>query len=400
MHFKMIKSDDEHEEALETLLKLMRTNPVQGSENADALEVLSLLIEQYEKVHFPVDLPCPIEAIKFRMDQQGLTQKDMMPYFGSASKVSEVMHGKRALSLAMIRKLHKGLNIPADVLIQERGASLPDSNGIIWENFPLTEMKKRGCFPDYSGSISELKAYAEEHLRRFLSRVDSSYIQPALCRTSAHYVSDKEVDRYALLTWQVQILQKAKKIKTINPYVPDSITPEVMKELASLSWSSQGPKLAQEFLSHMGIKLITEPHFDKTYLDGAAMLDKSEQPIIGMTLRHNRLDNFWFTLMHEVAHIALHLSSDSTAFFDDMDSPEKDDIEHQADNAAAEALIEKEIWSKAKVRRSKSESDCKILARELKINPAIIAGRLRHENKNYGILSNLIGNKMVRHHFQ
>ena len=83
--------------------------------------MLAILIEQYESMQFPTELPDPVEAIKFRMEQQGLTQKDMKPYFGSDSKTSEILNGKRTLSLLMIRKLHEGLDIPAEVLIQERG---------------------------------------------------------------------------------------------------------------------------------------------------------------------------------------------------------------------------------------------------------------------------------------
>ncbi|MFK0573863.1 ImmA/IrrE family metallo-endopeptidase [Endozoicomonas sp.] len=397
---KVIKTAEDHADAMERLMNLMDVDPAEGSVEDNELEVLAVLIEQYESEQFPTDLPDPIEAIKFRMDQQGLTQKDMKPFLGSASKTSEVLNGKRPLSLLMIRKLHKGLEIPADVLIQEKGALLPGTNGMVWNQFPLAEMKKRGCFSDFSGSLHELKAYAEENLRRFLSSVRSDYIKPALCRTSAHYVTDKEVDQYALLAWQIRVLQKAEKIKTAGGYEHNAITPEAMKELARISWSEQGPKVAREFLSVLGIKLVTEPHFEKTYLDGAAMLDSSGQPVIGLTLRHDRLDNFWFTLLHEVAHIALHLNTDSMTFFDDIDSSQKDDIEHEADRAAAEALIDQSVWSTAMVRKSLNERDCATLAKDLKIHPAIVAGRLRHENKNYSLLSNMIGNKMVRHHFQ
>lgn len=396
---KVIKTAEDHSDAMERLMTLMDADPEEGSTEDNELEVLALLIEQYESAQFSTDLPDPVEAIKFRMEQQGLTRKDMRPYFGSDSKTSEVLNGKRSLSLLMIRKLHKGLEIPADVLIQERGGSLPGTNGLEWSKFPLAEMRKRGCFPDWTGSLNELKAYAEENISHFLGSVRSPFVKPALCRTSAHYVSDKEVDQYALLAWQVRVLQKAEKMKTVGHYVPGSITQDVMKELAQLSWSEQGPKVAQEFLSFLGIKLVAEFHFEKTYLDGAAMVDVTGQPVIGMTLRHDRLDNFWFTLMHEVAHIALHLKDGSTTFFDDLDSTEKDSIEHEADRAAADALIDHSAWSKARVKISQSEEDCVALARELKIHPAIIAGRLRHESKNYSILSNVIGNKMVRHHF-
>ena len=116
---KVIKSDLEHEQAVARLLALMDMDPAFDSNEENELEVLTILIEQYEHENFPMDKPEPIEAIKFRMEQQGLGNKDMLEYFGSASKVSEVLNGKRPLSINMIRKLHKGLGIPADILIQE-----------------------------------------------------------------------------------------------------------------------------------------------------------------------------------------------------------------------------------------------------------------------------------------
>jgi len=118
---KVIKSEAEHKLAVERLMALMELNPVAGSNQENELEVLSVLIEQFEREQFPVDKPEPIEVVKFRMEQQGLQQKDMLKYFGSASKVSEVLNGKRPLSLSMIRKLNQGLGIPAEVLIQKTG---------------------------------------------------------------------------------------------------------------------------------------------------------------------------------------------------------------------------------------------------------------------------------------
>ncbi|MBD3619119.1 MAG: hypothetical protein HUJ28_06590 [Chromatiales bacterium] len=118
-HIKLIKSEQEHEQALARLMHSMDVDPEPGSAEADELEVLSVLIERYEEEQFPMDPPDPIEAIKFRMDQQGLKNKDLVPYIGSAPKVSEVLNGKRQLSLKMIRRLSDGLGIPAEVLIRE-----------------------------------------------------------------------------------------------------------------------------------------------------------------------------------------------------------------------------------------------------------------------------------------
>ena len=90
-----------------------------GSEEAERLELVSILVEDYENKHYKIDTPDPIEAVKQRAEQLGLTRKDLEKSIGSRSRVSEVLNGKRTLTLAMIRKLNRNLNIPAEVLIQD-----------------------------------------------------------------------------------------------------------------------------------------------------------------------------------------------------------------------------------------------------------------------------------------
>ena len=115
-----IRSAADHEAALEEIAGLMDAAP--DSPQADRLEVLATLVEAYEAKHFPMDPPDPIEAIRFRMEQQGLTPKDLEPFIGTSARVSEVLNRRRALSLAMIRRLTEGLGIPAEVLIRPTGA--------------------------------------------------------------------------------------------------------------------------------------------------------------------------------------------------------------------------------------------------------------------------------------
>lgn len=117
MEIKVIKTETQYDAALDRAYILMDALP--DSPEEEELSILVLLIEAYEKVHYPIGLPDPIEAIRFRMEQQELSYKDMQQYLGSASKVSEVLSGKRPLSLTMIRKLYKGLGIPYEVLLQE-----------------------------------------------------------------------------------------------------------------------------------------------------------------------------------------------------------------------------------------------------------------------------------------
>ncbi|OGO38881.1 MAG: hypothetical protein A2147_09165 [Chloroflexi bacterium RBG_16_57_8] len=117
---KIIKNEDEYKDALDTLERLLDNNPAPGTHEDEEAELLILLIQDYESRIYRFTPPDPIEAIKFRMEQQGLAPKDLVPYLGSRSRVSEVLSGKRPLTISMIRRLHAGLGIPAGVLIQER----------------------------------------------------------------------------------------------------------------------------------------------------------------------------------------------------------------------------------------------------------------------------------------
>ena len=114
---RMIKTDEDYETALARVEQIFSARP--GTPTGDELELLLLLIENYEDQAFPMELPDPVAAIRFRMEQQDLVPKDLVPFIGSKSKVSEVLAGKRSLSLSMIRKLTVGLGIPAVVLLQE-----------------------------------------------------------------------------------------------------------------------------------------------------------------------------------------------------------------------------------------------------------------------------------------
>lgn len=116
MNVNLIKTENNYNQALERLEVIFDAK--KGSPEGDELELLGILIDQYENEHFPIDLPDPIEAIKFRMEQMGYTQNDLAEIIGFKSRASEILNRKRKLSLEMIRQLHISLNIPTDVLIQ------------------------------------------------------------------------------------------------------------------------------------------------------------------------------------------------------------------------------------------------------------------------------------------
>jgi len=116
MKIKPIKTEQDYNESLERLEVIF--DAALGSEEGDELEILGILIDQYEQEHFPLDLPDPIEAIKFRMEQMGYSQNDLAEVIGLKSRASEILNRKRKLSLEMIRNLHDKMKIPTEVLIQ------------------------------------------------------------------------------------------------------------------------------------------------------------------------------------------------------------------------------------------------------------------------------------------
>ena len=117
MDIKPIKTDDDYRAALKEIESLMTAEA--DTPEGERLDILVTLVEAYEKKHFPLELPDPVEAIKFRMDQMGLTPKDLEPMIGRLNRVYEVLNHKRPLTLKMIWKLHRGLGIPAESLIKQ-----------------------------------------------------------------------------------------------------------------------------------------------------------------------------------------------------------------------------------------------------------------------------------------
>lgn len=117
MEPKILKTDTDYTTALVQMQRLLHAK--RGTSKADRLELWAKLIEDYENIHYPIEAPDPVEAILFRMEQENLKPKDLGPYLGSKSKISEVLSRKRTLSLSMIRKLHRGLGIPAEALLAD-----------------------------------------------------------------------------------------------------------------------------------------------------------------------------------------------------------------------------------------------------------------------------------------
>lgn len=386
---KLIKTDQEHEAALVRLEELMLKNPIPDSEEANELELLALLIKSYEDKNVTIDPPTPLEAIHFRMDQAGLKQKDLIPYIGTKSRVSEVLAGKRPLTLAMARELHKGLGIPAEVLLEGAQTTIPEQ--IDTKLYPVREMHKLGWFEDYSKQAwADVKAHREEMLHQFFGNFRA---KKAVAFNRAGFKPDAALDDFALEAWRCRIVSEAKK-QDLPEYHPEDISDEFVSSLVKMSQFSQGPKMAVQLLNERGIAVVFASHLPRTYLDGAALLGFKDRPIIGMTLRHDREDNFWFTLLHELGHVRKHLGKVGEAFFDDTESGDSTAFEKEANEFALENLIPSDEWEA--VSRLTRAAEIRKEAKRLAIHPSIIAGRLRREAHDWTIHRTLVGQGQIR----
>ena len=271
-----------------------------------------------------------------------------------------------------------------------------EQSKIDWHRFPLREMYRRGRFEDFNESLDAALTCGRELLEEFLKNAMPRR-QPALFRGRAR--AGSQMDKYALLAWECRVLMVAKQQELEGTYTSGVITEDWLRTLAKESAFEDGPRRARKYLSRSGIPLVVEPHLPKTHLDGAALLLPDGSPVIGLTLRYDRLDNFWFVLFHELAHIAKHLRKGRIeVIFDDLDS-DRDTLEDEADEFAGAMLISPDTWETALARYLRTKETVISLGLELAISPAIIAGRIQKEANNYILLGDLVGRGKVRNYF-
>lgn len=397
---RVVRTEEQYHQYLNEVEYLFDQKLVPGSEEAERFELLTLLIEQYEKSHYPVMPVDPISAIKFRMEEKGLKQIDLAPYFGTKSRVSEVLSGKRPLTVSMIKSLSIGLGIAPQTLLGMESESefteRASNQEINWAKFPIKEMISRGWIKD---TASKAKSEVEGYVKEFIQQVGGTTASAAFRRTLTGDAYSPST-QYKLYAWVSRVVQKAREKDSIPQYDSSVIDKDFLKGLAQLSWSEFGPKLAIEYLETHGICVVIEPALKGTSVDGAALKDSNGRPIIALSLRLDRLDNFWFTLLHEVVHIWKHIDSDKT-FVDDLEhgAESTDKFEAEANRIARDTLIPRTVWKRSQAYLNPNSKNIEDLSRNLRIHPSIIAGRLRKETGKYNQFSNLIGQGEVRKHF-
>lgn len=240
--------------------------------------------------------------------------------------------------------------------------------------------------------------FTEDDLMRYIAENRIDFGSPGLLRTGLN-ISD-HTDDLLLHAWRARVTVKARE--AIKDVEADHEPLELrwLPDLVRLSCGSDGPLRAQVMLAERGITLVVEPQLPGLKVDGAAFV-VDERPVIGMTVRTDTVDSFWFTLLHELAHVTLHFSTGlATGFYDQTDQDMSiDEQEAEADRFASNLLIPEERWKRSTARIAKSAQVIENFANDLGIHPAIVFGRIRKERADWTLFSHKIGRNTVKRLF-
>ena len=386
---KLIRTEVEYDAALARIDALMSAS--EGSPEAEELEVLAILVEKYEEEHYPIPDAPAFEVLKLYMEQNGLAPKDMVPYLGSPSAVSKILNGKKELSLHQVRVLSKELGIPAETLICGNPEPGPE---VDWTKFPLVEMARRDLFgAEHLASKSKtLNAAAAELMPKLIeeAKLDANS-QP---RMRQGLKLGPASDPYAVMAWLIEVAKIAQESQPDRPY--QGLTREDLKNLASLSKTLDGIPKAIEYLAERGVPVVIAPHYKKSKIDGGVIILDGGRPAIGLSLRYDRVDYFWFTFLHEVAHIVLGHVKDFLAD-EYLDSGQSEKIEQEANGLVEAVTIPKDIFDQAIPQPELAMLEEIIeLAQRCGVSVAIAAGRVRYLTGDYRKFARLVGIGRVR----
>lgn len=391
LDIRPIKTVTDHAWAMEQINALMLEDEL-PEEDVRNLEVLAILVEKYESEHFPVQLPTPVEAIEFRIDQLGINRTQLATVIDfPKSRVSEVLNGKRKPSLDMMRALHENLGIPADVLLGKAEAKLPEScPNVDWNSFPITEMFNLG----WLGSVKPKADEIEVCVRNLMSA--ARVFTPQFAGVRFRGAENKEPNPYSVNAWLMKAMGEAINCESENDFNIDGVGHCFRREVAKLSLYSDGPKRAFRKLDEAGITAVYVPCLKKTHIDGACFSLPSGKPAIAVSLRHNRLDNFWFTLLHECAHVERHLT-DEGIIIDETEGSTgafgNDPImEDEANTLARSALVPDDIRDElSRVVGNISKAKVQFYARKADVHESVIAGQVRAMTGRYTHFAGMVG---------
>ncbi len=247
------------------------------------------------------------------------------------------------------------------------------------------------CNAQYETLPSALKQSGELGKLNFFYEVHSREVNGTLYR--------KRMDSSEALVnyWLARVREVASLFVSFNGLPKfQGITKEDLKHIAHKSQDINELPLIESYLAGLGVILVTERSVPSLKLDGAVFRLDSGHPVVALSLRYNRLDNFWFTLMHELAHLYLHLDELNIPIIEDLDESSESLIEMQADRLALNTLIPSNKWRNCPPKYNLSDKSVVDFAAEVGIHPAIVAGRLRKELNQYNLFKSIIHDTDVR----
>ena len=370
----------------EFISKLERQLKSLSSASVEEREAAAVYMLQELSAQLRGNYPTPAAAIRHFLDKWGHQEAYLGKVLNSRSRASEILNGKRPLSLSDLRTLRDNLGIPVDLLLDD-----PKAHGDIdFSRYPVGEMHRLGLIPE---KLTKRSPKLKANIEKFFQRAGLS---PEAAKSACYRQSlrkNEKSDFFALQVWLAAVHLQAQE-KHLPFY--SGIKEKDLTEIARFSTFADGPKRAIAFLEERGVSVVVMPHFRSTYVDGAIFL-LNKKPVIGLSLRYDRVDNFWYTLGHELGHlVAEHVLEDP--IFDDLEIHAPDGIEYEADQIAQSMFIPQEDWEEFKKHRVSTMSVFALAAR-LSISPAIVAGRWRFETKNYKVFTSLIGHGEVRRLF-
>jgi HTH-type transcriptional regulator/antitoxin HigA len=358
-------------------------------------------ISAYEKLRdVTADNPDAIEAdelgllpILARISRH-LSQKDLAEILGLQEQQIQRYERQRysTISLERYQRVLSALGVEVHPRLTSTSVDATgDELGIDLTPDLLRELRKR-AWVDLPKSLSK---------REIRDRLDAFVVQNRpLAQTAAlnrRTRTKQGVPDAVLHLWTARVLNVAADRRSHMKGRFNIGDASWLTDLVRLSVYPDGPLRAVEMLREHGIILIVEPHLPGTALDGAAFLLAGGIPVVALTLRHDRIDNFWFTLLHELAHVFLHFNRGLADGFidDDLQESRISAIEQEADVFARNTLIPDELWRGSVARFSRSDEVIERFARSISIHPAIVAGRIRNE-RDFKIFSGLTGSGQVR----
>lgn len=361
---------------------------VDSSDHQDRKDFLiSMILMLSQKLRN--EFPSPDATIKEFLKRSGQPDSYLAKILGSRSRSSEILSGKRNLSVSDLRVLRDNLGIPPDLLLGHPKSVTTEED---YSKYPIPELVKYNFLPDGTKRGSK---DIEEKINDFFAKsgFNKAEAKDACFRQSIR--KNEKSDIYALQAWLAAVRYISLGQLSSNMYL--GINDSILYELVKLSAFSDGPIRAINYLKEIGINVIIMPHFQKTYLDGA-VFKINNNPIIGLTIRYDRIDNFWHTLLHELSHLVLGHIDDNLMLFDDMEIQVNSGIEKLADDYAKQIYVSQEQWEEFRNHRVSVTAIC-AFASELGISPAIIAGRYRYETGKYKMYNTLVGCGEVRRLF-